>query len=121
MKNNSLFQLYTDQDKVPTYKGMKCYFNVPFVGTFHEKQGFYYVIFQDNFGNFRVCQHDEEFFSCMGGGSIGAGWGDAYQADEYYFESESDFLSAMSQFNIDELDRDDILKLLKKIKKLKGK
>lgn len=96
---------------------MKCYFNVPFVGTFHEKQGFYYIIFQDEWSNYRVCQHDEEFFSCMGGGNISPGWGDAYQADEYYFQTKDDFLKALHQFNIGESDREDILKLIKKIKK----
>lgn len=113
-----MFKIYTDQDKVPLFKGMKCYFQVPFIGAFHEKQDFYYIVKQDKYGNYLLCQHDKEFFSSMSGG---CDYGensqiDRYQADEYFFETKDEFLNALKQCNFAESDIKDALKKLKKLK-----
>lgn len=99
-----MFRIWTNQNNVPKFKGMSCYFNVPFIGTFDDKLEHYYIIKPDGENSYDVCIHDKKLFSSMNGGcDLGINHiCDRYQADEYFVTSDEELKAFLTPLFSDE-------------------
>ncbi len=106
-----MFKIYMDQTKIPLYKGMKCYFDVPFIGSFEEKLNYYYII-KPELNRYKLCIYDKVLFSTMNGGcDMGPDFiHDRYQADEYSIDTDTE----LNQF-LNQLFQEDLVYLINKL------
>ncbi len=111
------FKQYTNSEDIPKYKSMDCYFNTPLLMALSERGGWYYILtYRD--GNYWIMMHDISLMSCMHGGTIlGEKDPSRYQADEYMFETKSEFIKFLQSAGFNEETTDDIKIRIKKLKK----
>jgi hypothetical protein len=114
------FKFYKNDKDIPTYKGMKCYFDAPLLGIFSETNNYYYILkYSEKEDLYLTMMHDELHMTCMNGGMIlDPGMGQSrYQADEYNFETLTQMLNFLGSAGFDEETLDDTEKLFKKLHK----
>lgn len=73
------FKFYEDQEEVPTFKEMSCYFSVPFLGLFDESNNTYIIIGQDKNDEFWINMYCPSIL--VGHEFAGAEY--RYQTDEF--------------------------------------